>query len=195
MKRMIYVGLIFGVMLLTGCSQMNVMANNDGILRVSAIKVGHMQEVVVRVVDARPPNSIPVSIARMMQHFDVATFYQPQIAQVMHANGFVPVSYQPNLNRKLTIQINNIIYHKAASGLLAHDTLEANIEADAINGMATYNRVYHGQVNVSSVFGASSPDLGHLKQLIGMLISKALDDKQLMQFITSDEPPSNVTYQ
>jgi uncharacterized lipoprotein YajG len=195
MKRMILVGFALVAILLTGCSQMNTMTNNNGLLSVSATKAGHMQEVVVRVVDARPANSIPPSIARLTQRFSIAAFYQPQIAQVMHANGFVPVRYQPNLDRKLTIQINNIEYQKATGGWLSSDVLKANIEADAINGVATYSRLYRGQVSVGSAFGGGDVKESDLKQLLTMLINKALSDKQLMQFIAADSPASNVSYE
>jgi len=195
MKKIIITGFVLVIMLLASCSQMKEMTNNnEGRLLVPVIKTGRMQEVVVRIVDARLPNSIPPVIANLTQQFHIISYYQPQISHVMRINGFVPVNYQASLNRKLTIQINNIEYQSATGSMLSSDVLKANIEADALNGIATYSRLYRGQVSVGSIFGSSSPHVADIKQLFTILISKALSDKQLMRFIADDNPPAHITY-
>jgi hypothetical protein len=95
---------------------------------------------------------------------------RPEIETMLVEYGFVPVTYQPQLQRKLTVRILSL---SNSSGL------QMVIEVDAINGMLTYSRTYSGS--------ASSISIGNLNErtakLFGDLLTQALGDSQLISFL------------
>jgi hypothetical protein len=95
---------------------------------------------------------------------------RPEIENILTQYGFVPVIYQPQLQRKLTVQIVSLTN---TSGL------QMTIEIDAINGMLTYSQTYTGSSSDLSIGSLNDRTV----RLFGDLMTKALADSQLISFL------------
>jgi hypothetical protein len=96
---------------------------------------------------------------------------RPQVESILSQYGFVPVTYQPQLQRKLTIQIMD---------LNNNDGLQETIEVDAINGMLTYSKSYTGTASAISIDNLNDKT----SRLSSDLLTKALGDAQLIEFLS-----------
>jgi hypothetical protein len=95
---------------------------------------------------------------------------RPEIENVLTQYGFVPVPYQPQLQRKITVQI---------ASLTDSSGLEMSIEVDAINGMLTYSKTYTDSASLLSLGTVND----RTAKLFGDLLTKALGDPQLISFL------------
>jgi hypothetical protein len=120
--------------------------------------------------NAASSSSIKTAAALSSAQIHAIASLRPQIESVLVQYGFVPVPYQPQLQRKLTIQIVSLTN---TSGL------QMIIEVDAINGMLTYSKTYTGSDSLVSIGSLNT----RTDKLFGDLLTQALGDSQLINFL------------
>ena len=170
--------MLASVLLLAGC------ASGPSQITVNATPVGHHSEVATRFIDVRAANTMPAQIAKAMSKINLRATFSPQVNRVMKAYGFLPVPYESHLSRKLSIQLNNIMYNAGSGSFFSVPKITISLEADAINGMTTYSRQYTGTASIGVGVGDTQARIrSTTMRLMDKLVSQALSDKALMQFV------------
>ena len=157
---------------------------------VSTTNIGNMSEVAFRVVDSRPgvasggPDWISPEIATITSGYNLAAVVRNAVLPTVKSYKFVPVPYQPKLTRKLTVEVTDLNYIEHPGDIYSSYVIHAAVEANAINNMLTYSRVYEATVHEPHVLTPSNNDV---TRSVNVALSQALDqmlgDQQLWQFL------------
>lgn len=190
LSRLKYLVLSSLVLMLSGCAFVSESVPLQPQITVPATHIGDGKTVAVKVIDARPDDTIGGRAsgygpaAKIKLASNITDTVRTAVYEGMRRNGFQPISYDENVQRKLIVRIIALQYKQRTGLFVGTITISSTLEASADNKGKTYEKIYRTENEHNIVVTPTSgSDEKNINEALSSSLNKLLGDEQLMRFL------------